>query len=89
MARQSKCAATSARRGSRKPVLRQGKSSDEREFTTYERSSSALPANPGGRSSKDKRSNRRVVPERGVVGTCVRKGKHNDFETRIGRDGAI
>src|ERR1039458_7038235 len=59
----------------------------ERESTTDERSSPAASASPARRSSKDKRSNRGLVPERGGVGTCVRKGKHNDFETRIECDG--
>jgi hypothetical protein len=51
--------------------------------------SPAASAGTAGRSSMDKRSNRGLVPERGDVGTCERKGKHNDFETRIEYGGSI
>ena len=39
-------------------------------------------ASPARRSSENKRSNRGLFPECGVVGTCVRKGKRNDFENK-------
>ena len=61
----------------------------EDEPTTYGRLSPAESASTACRSSVDKRSNRGLVPERGDVGTCERKGKHNDFETRIECGGGI
>src|SRR5208337_3222603 len=59
----------------------------ECESANYEPSLPATAAGAARRSNKDKGSSSWLLSMRSGVWTCVRKGKHNDFETRIECDG--